>query len=94
MNKYYRKIIIDKKEYDWCYKRRYAENVIMLYDVYYKKNKLFNTDVRKRKFIKSIQVDRNVTVTPKVIKYLIHYGYVLSKQEVRNLKLIELKKLQ
>lgn len=87
MKKYFRKIVINNKEYDWLYNYyNYCDySWIKIFDIYY----VYKKDVkfRKRKFFKEYKVDINVKITPVQIEELIRYGKLLSASGIRRKKL-------
>ena len=85
MNKYFRKIVVDGVEYDWLYKEEYYDSYLMIYKIYYEKNKFlseFNCMTRKRLFMVEYPISpfceddidiNELHITPYIVKKFISY---------------------
>jgi len=92
MKKYFRKIVVDNKEYEWQYRKICNLSYVSLFEVYYEYNKRKDEETRKRKFIKEFEFN-NVTITPIQVRELILNDNLLSNQTIRKIKLKCIEKL-
>jgi hypothetical protein len=90
--KYFRKIVIDNKEYDWLYCNDYYGGIVFLYDIEYDYHILKNEYIRKRRFLIKYDVD-NIIITPVQVRELIINKTLLSKQKIRKIKIKKINKL-
>ena len=99
-NKYYRKIIVDNKEYDWIYIRTHYWSNLKLFDIYYEFNERFKKSIRKRRILKEYNIRdfceegvnfSDLIMTPKLVKRFIEYkpgtGFLITKKYLRKKKL-------
>jgi len=87
MKKYFRKIVVDDKEYEWQYRKICNLSYVSLFEVYYDYNKKKESEIRKKKFIKDFELITISAITPIQVRELILKGTLLSNQTVRKLKL-------
>jgi len=87
MKKYFRKIVVDDKEYEWQYRKICNLSYVSLFEVYYDYNKKKESEIRKKKFIKDFELNTISAITPIQVRELILKGTLLSNQTVRKLKL-------
>ena len=87
MKKYFRKIVVDEKEYEWQYRKICNLSYVSIFEVYYEYNKRKNVEIRKKKFIKEFELNTISSITPIQVRELILHGTLLSNQTIRKLKL-------
>jgi len=93
--KYYRKIVIDNKEYDWLYQYdgEWHDN-IKIFEVYYDYHKIKNIEIRRRRFLKDFEIkDYGAIITPMQVEEIIICNHLLNEQSIRRRKLNKLNKL-
>src|ERR1035437_6423446 len=102
MNKNYRKIIVKNEEYDWLYIRPYDRNNILIYKIIYNYNSKTGDKIRKRRFLKSYDIDvfcedtvKYTNITPDIVRKFIEYvpsigGYIITTKYLRKLKLLKI----
>ena len=93
--KYYRKIVVDNKEYDWLYQASYEWNGnIRIFEVYYDYHKIKNIDIRRRRFFKDFEIkDFSAIITPMQVEEIIRYDHLLNEQSIRRRKLNKINKI-
>ena len=93
MRKYFRKIVVDNKEYDWLYSNScdYYSNV-KIFEIWYHDMK--KVSKRKRIFFKEFDIDIFDPITPIQVEELIRCGSLLTKQGIRRRKLKKLNGLR
>lgn len=89
--KYFRKIVIDNKEYDWLYCGDYYGATVVLYDIEYDYHIRKNEYIRKRRFLRKFDVD-GVIITPVQVKELIINKKLLTKQKIIKIKIEKINK--
>jgi hypothetical protein len=94
--KYYRKIVIDNKEYDWLYQCGGCDwnGNIMIFEIYYDYHKIKNIDIRRRRFLKDFEIkDYSAIITPMQVEEIIRCNHLLNAQSIRRRKLNKINKL-
>ena len=93
--KYYRKIVIDNKEYDWLYQydSEWHSN-IRIFEIYYDYHKIKNIDIRRRRFFRDFEIkDYDAIITPMQVEEIIRCNHLLNEQSIRRRKLNKINKI-